>query len=220
MRLAALTLVSGLVAAASAHFHLQFPGPRGPFNMENELTFCDNYGQVTTNRTTFPLSGGFYSLTSEHPLWVLGVIISTVPDPDNFSDFKTSSGQEQLVVQYFETSGEGAFCAPIDIAAAGISGVKDGANATLQFIFDGGDGQLYQCADITLQANYTIPSDISCTNATKNGGVTVFSTGTVPTITASSTSSSSTQTSGASMRAGAGLASVLLAVGGVAFAMF
>lgn len=74
----------------------------------------------------------------------VGVLISTAPNPDNFANFSTASGQQQLVVQYFETSGEGSFCAPIDISAAGIAGVKNGVNATLQFVFDGGDGELYQ----------------------------------------------------------------------------
>lgn len=72
------------------------------------------------------------------------MIISTVPDPDNFANFTDSKGNYQMVVNYFETSGEGAFCAPINISAANIAGVKDGTNVTIQFIFDGGDGELYQ----------------------------------------------------------------------------
>ena len=72
------------------------------------------------------------------------MIISTVPDPDNFANFTDSKGNFQMVVNYFETSGEGAFCAPINISAANIAGVTDGANVTIQFIFDGGDGELYQ----------------------------------------------------------------------------
>jgi len=222
----ALLSLSGLLTSVSAHFHLQYPGPRGPFNMPNELTFCDNYGEVTTNRTQFPLSGGFYSLLSEHPLWTLGVLISTVPDPDNFANFSSSSGQQQLVVQYFETSGEGAFCAPINISAANIPGVKDGANATIQFVFDGGDGELYQCADITLLEDYTVPSDISCTNATSGAGVTVFSSGMVPTITLSSTasssapSSSSTSTkSAANAQAVVGVTGLLLSLAGAVVAL-
>lgn len=49
-----------------------------------------------------------------------------------------------MVVPYFQTSGEGMFCFPIDIMASGISGIQDGANVTIQVIFDGGDGILYQ----------------------------------------------------------------------------
>ena len=32
--------VVALLGGASAHFQLQFPTPRGPFNMQNEPTFC------------------------------------------------------------------------------------------------------------------------------------------------------------------------------------
>ena len=49
-----------------------------------------------------------------------------------------------MAVPFFETTGEGLFCIDLDLATSGISGVKDGANVTLQLIFDGGDGQLYQ----------------------------------------------------------------------------
>ncbi|KAH9937484.1 uncharacterized protein B0H18DRAFT_199471 [Fomitopsis serialis] len=217
MRFATAAVLSALVSAVSAHFHLQYPSPRGPFNMQNELTFCDAYGQVTTNRTVFPLSNGYYLLTSEHPLWTLGVIISTVPDPDNFANFTDSQGNDQMAVNYFETSGEGAFCAPIDIGAANIAGVQDGSNVTIQFIFDGGDGELYQCADLTLSANMTsIPSDVSCTNATSNAGVTYFSSGVAPpTITATGTSSSATSTStssAADAKSVVGVSGILLSV--------
>lgn len=75
---------------------------------------------------------------------IVGVMISTAPDPNNFANFTDSKGNYQMVVQYFSTSGEGEFCAPINISAAGIDGLKDGANVTLQFVFSGGDGNLYQ----------------------------------------------------------------------------
>ncbi len=81
-------LVSAVVV--NAHFQLQFPTPRGVFNMDNEPTFCgyvmkyllanivliditsylDGYLNSVSNRTEFPLSGGFYSLNSEHTQWV------------------------------------------------------------------------------------------------------------------------------------------------------
>ncbi|KZT74822.1 hypothetical protein DAEQUDRAFT_636720, partial [Daedalea quercina L-15889] len=166
-RFASIVLLGGLVSAVSAHFQLQYPGPRGTFVETEEVYFCDNYGEVTTNRTAFPLSNGHYLINSEHPIWTLGVLVSTVQDPNNFANFTDSKGSYQMAVNYFETSGEGSFCAPIDLSAANIAGVQDGANVTLQFVFDGGDGELYQCADLTLSADLSsIPSDVSCTNAT------------------------------------------------------
>lgn len=32
-------------------------------------TFIDGYGTPAANRTEFPLSGGFFTLNSEHPQW-------------------------------------------------------------------------------------------------------------------------------------------------------
>ena len=49
-----------------------------------------------------------------------------------------------MVVPFFQTIPAGTFCFPIDIAASNISGVQEGANVTIQVIFDGGDGSLYQ----------------------------------------------------------------------------
>ncbi|KAI6136917.1 hypothetical protein F5141DRAFT_58213 [Pisolithus sp. B1] len=157
MQLAAfLPLV--LAAVANAHFQLQYPVPRGPFVEDQEPTFCDGYDNAVSNRTVFPLANGLINLNSEHPQWAVGVIVSTNPDPTSFSDFNSSSGY-QMVVPYFETSGEGQYCFPIDLAGAGISGIQDGANVTIQVVYDGGDGTLYQCADLTLSANVTVPTN-------------------------------------------------------------
>ncbi|KAH9947641.1 hypothetical protein B0H21DRAFT_737384 [Amylocystis lapponica] len=219
MRFSTAAYFLGLLTAVSAHFQLQFPAPRGPFVEDDEPTFCDNYGNAVDNRTQFPLSGGFFSLNSEHPLWTLGVMISTVQNPDNFANFTTSGGQQQLAVQYFEATDEGLFCLPINLAATGISGVQNGANVTLQFVFDGGDGQLYQCADLTLSNDASIPAGTACSNAS-NPEVSFFSSGVVPTSfspssTGSSSAPSSSTSTGAGTRNVAGLTGLLGVVGAV-----
>ncbi|KAI0728637.1 hypothetical protein C8Q72DRAFT_367545 [Fomitopsis betulina] len=215
MRFASAALLGGLISAVSAHFHLEYPGPRGPFVANSEPNFCDDYGEVTTNRTTFPLNNGHYLFKSGHPDWTMGVMISTAPDPNNFANFTDSKGNYQMVVQYFSTSGEGEFCAPINISAAGIDGLKDGANVTLQFVFSGGDGNLYQCADVTLSEDLTsIPSDVACKNDSTNA-VTALSV--TPSISQTSTSSSATATtsqSAADARAVVGVSGLLLSVFG------
>jgi hypothetical protein len=40
--------------------------------------------------------------------------------------------------------GTGDFCIPLDLSDTGISGISNGANVTLQFVYNGGDGKLYQ----------------------------------------------------------------------------
>jgi len=134
--------------------------------MDNEVNFCDSYVQAVSNRSEFPLSGGFVTLNSEHPSWTLAILISTVQDPTSFNNFTNSSGGQQLARNFASGSGEGGFCIPLDLNNTGIGGVQNGANVTLQYVFNGGDGTLYECSDLTLSNNFSIPSNISCTNAT------------------------------------------------------
>lgn len=49
-----------------------------------------------------------------------------------------------MAVPFFQTTGAGTFCFPINITSSGAPGIQDGANVTIQVIFDGGDGSLYQ----------------------------------------------------------------------------
>lgn len=154
--------------------------------MANEVNFCDSYLTPAPNRTDFPLSGGFISLNSEHPVWVFAVNLSTSANPQNFQAFSPA-------VPFFQVTGEGLFCFPVDFAASGISGLTDGVNVTIQAFFNGGDGNLFQCADLTLRSNATIPSGTTCTNATGDTVQTLASTA-VP----SPTNASSTGGSGAS----------------------
>ncbi|KAI0374384.1 hypothetical protein BV20DRAFT_961535 [Pilatotrama ljubarskyi] len=213
MRLATAAFLSALLTVASAHFQLQYPSPRGPFVEDKEPTFCDGYADAVSNRTVFPTKGGIFSLHSEHPQWTLGGIVATVQNPNSFDNFR-SNGQFQFVVPFFKTSGEGDFCFPLDLSAANVNGMKDGANVTIQFIFDGGDGQLYQCADLTLSDNASVPNSVSCTNAT-NAAVTPVSTSVAPTATSPSGSASGTAsgTSSASPSATSNAAVVNTAMG-------
>ncbi|TFK57431.1 hypothetical protein OE88DRAFT_1730798 [Heliocybe sulcata] len=197
MRFTTALIFSGLAAVVSAHFQLQYPAPRGPFVEDDEPSFCDGYINAVSNRTTFPLSNGVIELNSEHPSWTVGVIISTAQNPtsqDNFTSPSNSSAF-QMVMEYNRQSGEGLFCLPIDIQAAGISGVQDGSHVTIEIIFDGGDGMLYQCADLTLSSSTTVPSNAtsSCTNATN----VPIGTSTSATSTASSTAPASSGSSSA-----------------------
>ncbi|KAG1757901.1 hypothetical protein EDB19DRAFT_1659702 [Suillus lakei] len=177
MILPSIAIAAVLSTAVRAHFQMQYPIPRGPFVEDSEPSFCDGYTDAVDNRTVFPLSNGIINMNSEHPLWSAGVIVSTDQDPNTFSDFNSSSGY-QIVVPFFQQSGEGLYCFSIDLAAAAVneSGIKDGANVTIQVVFNGGDGELYQCADLTLSANMTVPpanASSGCTNvsSTTSSGV-------------------------------------------------
>ena len=70
-------------------------------------------------------------------------MLSTAASPTSFDDFHTSSGGDQLVVSYFQGTGTSG-CVSVLPTAAGIPGIQNGTNVTLQMVFDGGDGRLYQ----------------------------------------------------------------------------
>ncbi|KAF8480957.1 hypothetical protein DFH94DRAFT_737059 [Russula ochroleuca] len=175
MRFSTFALLTGAITVVNAHFQLAFPPPRGPFDDDNEVNFCDNYINAVSNRSEFPLSGGFVTLNSEHPKWSLGILLSTAQDPTSFNNFTNSSGGQQLARNFASATGSGGFCIPLDLSNTGISGVSDGANVTLQFLYNGGDGNLYQCADLTLAQNFTIPSNITCSNSTATNSTSAAS---------------------------------------------
>jgi len=70
--------------------------------------------------------------------------LSTAQNPTSFDNFTTSSGQQQIVRGFANATGSGDFCIPLDLSNTGISGVADGANVTVQFVYNGGDQNLYQ----------------------------------------------------------------------------
>ena len=88
MRTACFAALASFAIGVSAHFQLQYPEPRGPFVEDDEPKFCgmlnltsheqcrtdcfglvDNYVNAVSNRTAFPLSGGYIILNSEHTSW-------------------------------------------------------------------------------------------------------------------------------------------------------
>jgi hypothetical protein len=82
-------------------------------------------------------------------------MISTIANPASFNDFTNSSGGNQLVVPYLQSGGT-LGCIAVNAGTAGIAGVGDGSNITLQVAFNGGDGNLYQvcfiCAPLWRQS--------------------------------------------------------------------
>ena len=82
---------------------------------------------------------------------LVGVLLSTVASPESFNDFHTASGADQLVVDYFKGTGTSG-CIRVVPNGAGIPGIQNGSNVTLQMVFDGGDGKLYQVS----HANYCL----------------------------------------------------------------
>ncbi|KAK0465336.1 uncharacterized protein EV420DRAFT_1513926 [Desarmillaria tabescens] len=158
-----LLIAAVFASVASAHFQLQFPEPRGTFDEDNEPTFCDGYTSVAQNRTEFPLDSGFFSLNSEHPSWTAAVYLSTSSNPTSFDNFSQ-------IVPFFQLSGEGLFCLPLNLSSTNATGLTSGQNATIQILYNGGDSNLYQCADLTLMGNFSLSQsiDATCKNSSSN----------------------------------------------------
>ena len=85
MHVVAFALLTGAITTVNAHFMLEYPPPWGPVDASNELYFCgnvasfssirklilgtDNYTHAVSNRSEFPLSGGYITLQSGHVNW-------------------------------------------------------------------------------------------------------------------------------------------------------
>ena len=46
MRLTFATVFAAATAVANAHFHLEYPTPRGVFNEDNEVNFCGTFAYL------------------------------------------------------------------------------------------------------------------------------------------------------------------------------
>ncbi|WVQ71036.1 hypothetical protein IAR50_000561 [Cryptococcus sp. DSM 104548] len=185
-------LASSLVAStALAHFTLDYPTTRG-FDEDNEVDFCGGFTSVSSTRQPFPLGSGPVHIDSHHTLATVVAFISTNENPTSFDDFNTTSNGTAipLASSIFQVA-EGDSCFNIDMGSLSV-GLTNGSDVTLQIQYDGGDGNLYQCADLTLIDGYEVPSNETCTNdASKAANASATSSGASSATSAASTDSSS-----------------------------
>ncbi|KPV73508.1 uncharacterized protein RHOBADRAFT_4995, partial [Rhodotorula graminis WP1] len=154
---------------ASAHFTLDFPPTRG-FDEDLESQFCGGFATPASSRTPFPLSGPApVTIGSHHASADVAIFLSFDSNPTSFADFnETSSGQSYGPLKPFgQISGTGDYCYTVDVASLGISNLSNGTVATLQVEYNGGDGYLFQCADLVLVSDYSTPSNVTCANSTE-----------------------------------------------------
>jgi hypothetical protein len=74
----------------------------------------------------------------------VAILILIVQDLTSFDNFTNFTGGQQLMRNFACGSGEGGFYIPLDLNNTDISGIQDGANVTLQYLYNGGDGSLYE----------------------------------------------------------------------------
>jgi len=206
-----LTSIFATISVVNAHFNITYPTVRGPFNEDNEPNFCDSYTNAGA-RTPFPLTDGYIAFITSHPSWTAGVLISTKADPTSFNDFHNATGGDQLAVPYFQATGVST-CIKVEIGSLGLQGAGDGANVTLQVVFNGGDGVLYQCSDVTLSSSFKVPSSVvsACSNQTSNTATSSGSGSPTSSGSGSSSSANGGNSSDAAAFRVSGLVAVLVA---------
>ncbi|RSH85456.1 hypothetical protein EHS25_004852 [Saitozyma podzolica] len=212
-----LALVIALGASAAlAHFTLDYPTSRG-FDDNNEPQFCGGFTNVET-RQPFSLGSGPVWIDSHHTLATVDAFLSVSVDPTSFNDFNTTSNGTTIpmVTNFFQVN-EGEHCWNVNLGALGI-GLTNGSLVTLQIQYNGGDGNLYQCTDLVLLSNYTVPSNWTCTvDATVAGNATVSSSASATSSAAAASTSKSAAMAVADLQVdGWGLLGLAAGVAGLA----
>ncbi|KAF2083305.1 GPI anchored protein, partial [Saccharata proteae CBS 121410] len=160
--------------AASAHFLLDFPNRRG-FDDDNAANFpCGGFDTPSSNRTSFPLSGGPIQLDMHHTSAHVQVLLGIGNDP--------GSAYNIVLRPTFLEMGPNNFCMS-DVNIPSSANLTAGMNATIQVVTNGDpDGGLYQarktrihlkafCADITI-TDAQLSSDVISANCKNSTGVT------------------------------------------------
>ncbi|KAG9050272.1 hypothetical protein FS837_006713 [Tulasnella sp. UAMH 9824] len=210
-----LGISAALITAAQAHFTLDYPPTRG-FDeacQDLEPEFCGGF-PVANNRSLFPLTGGMVEIDSHHESAQFVTLISFSNNPQSFTDFNTTAngGSIPYLKPFIQIQGTGEACIPVDVASLNVPGVQNGTNATIQVQFNGGDGWLYQCADVTLVSSTDIVPR-SCSNTTTITGISTVTaasgatgSSSQPSSTASTSAPASTSNAAARLGSASGLA--------------
>ncbi|KAI7868438.1 hypothetical protein BDF14DRAFT_1724581 [Spinellus fusiger] len=192
-RLSFFLLAAAAFATESvlAHFSLTYPPTRG-FSEDIEANApCGGFNTPLATRSQFPLKNGFVEINAEHPVYSyqVNILVSDAPTETAFTNASTvnvASGNNNFPLQA---------CFPVNLSQ--VPNAKNGTNATLQVIFNGGDGLLYQCTDIVLVDNAPSFNSSICTNANGTPGFPAQS----PAAASSKAPGSNNNSSGVSLSA-------------------
>lgn len=156
-----IAFIVALITAQSvlAHYTVTYPSSRG-FDENKEPTApCGGFDTVGT-RTQFPLTNGFVEINSGHTSYsyVVNLLVDNEPTT---ADFSNSTANVQVATG--SRSYPQAACLSLDMTKN--AAANAGANATIQIIYNGGDGELYQCIDVTLAETVSNWNNSMCVNA-------------------------------------------------------
>lgn len=135
----AALLIVALISSQTvlAHFSLTYPASRGFDETKEPTAPCGGFDSVAA-RTQVPLKNAFVEIDAEHTSYkyTVSVLVNNNPAVADFSTSKlveVASGNRN----YPQSA-----CLPLDLTKD--SSIVNGANATIQVVFNGGDGSLYQ----------------------------------------------------------------------------
>ncbi|KAJ8099595.1 hypothetical protein POJ06DRAFT_238368 [Lipomyces tetrasporus] len=160
------TTTSSILLALSApvlgHFNLVYPTSRGS-NHETQTTApCGGLNDFSTARTLFNPDGSPVATSSSHS--DSGIEIKFCPSS---SDCSTNDDFNVTLVPIFFAIGAGNFCLPNVTIPNSVypSSRSSSLNGTIQVIYSSDDGELYNCADVSISLQGAEASS-QCTNST------------------------------------------------------
>ncbi|CEP06829.1 hypothetical protein [Parasitella parasitica] len=185
------------VQSVLAHYTVTYPSSRGFDDTKEPTAPCGGFDSVGT-RSQFPLKDAFVEINSGHTAYsyLINLLVANEPAAADFSN-----NSANVAVATGTRSYPQAACLSLDMTKN--SAAKAGANATIQIVYNGGDGELYQCIDVVLADTVPNWNNSMCINAdgsaSSSGSATTGSSSgstTATTTQSPSTANSLTYTGG------------------------
>ncbi|KAI9361087.1 hypothetical protein BD770DRAFT_318236 [Pilaira anomala] len=122
----------------SAHFELTYPPSRGYDEARESIAPCGGFNTVGQNRTLVPLNDSFVQINSDHTsyTYIVNVLRNANPTVPDFT------GSDLYTVAYGARDYPEDSCIAFDVSNT--TEFANGTSATIQIVFNGGDGVLYQ----------------------------------------------------------------------------
>ncbi|KAI8983075.1 hypothetical protein BDB01DRAFT_792313 [Pilobolus umbonatus] len=141
----------------SAHFELDYPAARGFDEKKEPIAPCGGFNEVKTH-VEMPLNDPFVQIDSGHVYYSynINLIVGNNPTEADFTSNAIPIGSGKR--DYPQDA-----CLPLTIKTD--DNIKEGVNATIQIVYDGGDGLLYQCTDVTFTNAASGWDPTQCKNA-------------------------------------------------------
>ncbi|KAI7889243.1 uncharacterized protein EV154DRAFT_553271 [Mucor mucedo] len=168
----------------SAHFTLTYPSSRGFDDTKEATAPCGGFDTPSAQRVQIPLDGAFIEINSGHTSYTY-IVNALAKNNPTVADFSNTSSLVQ-VAQGGRAYPQAA-CLPL-----AFNDIKPNTNVTLQVVYNGGDGLLYQCVDAVVVDAAPSFNKTMCVNADGSDTSSVSSSAPAASATGTSASQGST----------------------------